>query len=52
MGEIRGVREAVEDLGRRIKESGGSTEYAEKKTREAAQRLDQAIRAGKRQKSR
>lgn len=46
-GEIKGVRQRADDLARRIREGGGSAEYAERKSREAAQRLDQRVREGK-----
>lgn len=46
-GEIPGVRERMEDLKRRAKEGGASDEWAARKAREAAQRLDQRIREGK-----
>lgn len=46
-GEIRGVRERMDNLARRLREGGASAEYAESKAREAANRLDQRIRDGK-----
>lgn len=47
-GEIKGVRERGEALAQRIRESGGSAQYAEQKSQEAMRRLDRDIRDGRR----
>lgn len=46
-GEIKGVRERGEALAQRIRECGGTAQYAEKKSKEAMQRLDRNIRTGR-----